>query len=452
MQLKGKKILIFGAGKSGVSATRLLQKQGAEVLLYDGNENLTSDAFKDKINIDQQFTGIFGELPEELLEGVELFIISPGIAVDQPIVDRIRNKNIPIWGEIELAYHFSKGKIIGITGTNGKTTTTALVGEIMKTWYEEVYVVGNIGDPYTDIALETTSKSVLVIELSSFQLETIQEFKPDVSAILNITPDHLNRHHTMDNYIAMKENIARNQTQSEFCVLNYEDEALRSMADRLHTKVMYFSSVRELQNGLFLLEDEIYYAIEGEKQLVCNVNELRIIGKHSYENVMAGVGIAITMGIPLELIKKAITSFQAVEHRIEYVETIQGVSYYNDSKGTNPDAAIKAIQAMKGPTIIIGGGYDKNSDYDNWIKAFNNKVRYLVLLGQTREKIAETAIRHGFTNIIMVDSLQDAVRISAKKAKPGDAVLLSPACASWGMFDNYEQRGRLFKEYVREML
>lgn len=452
MQLKGKKVLVFGAGKSGISATRLLQSQGAEVLLYDGNESLTKEAFQDKINIEEQFIGIFGELPEELLEDVELFIISPGIAIDHPLVDRIKNKKIPIWGEIELAYRFSKGKIIGITGTNGKTTTTALVGEIMKTWYEEVYVVGNIGIPYTDIALETTENSVLIIELSSFQLETIQEFKPNVSAILNITPDHLNRHHTMKNYITMKENVAKNQTYSELCVLNYEDIELRAMADRLHTRVMFFSSERELQNGLFLQGDDIYYALEGEKQLVCNVNELRILGKHSYENVMAGVGIAITMGVPMEQIRKAITSFQAVEHRIEYVETIRGVAYYNDSKGTNPDASIKAIQAMKNPTIVIGGGYDKNNDFDDWIKAFGHKVRYLVLLGQTREKIAETAIRHGFTNIIMVDSLRDAVRISAQKANPGDAVLLSPACASWGMFENYEQRGRLFKEYVREML
>ncbi|HKL80599.1 MAG TPA: UDP-N-acetylmuramoyl-L-alanine--D-glutamate ligase [Mobilitalea sp.] len=452
MQLKDKKVLVFGAAKSGISATRLLQKQGASIILYDGNADLKIEDFNNKFDINKQFTAVFGEFNESLIDTTELLIISPGIAIDHPLVEKFRGKGIPVWGEIELAYQLSRGKIIAITGTNGKTTTTALVGEIMKSYFNEVYVVGNIGNPYTDIAMEATDQAVSVIELSSFQLETIHDFKPEVSAILNITPDHLNRHHTMENYIKMKENVATNQTMSELCVLNYEDAILRGLADRLHTRVLFFSSATKLENGLFLAKEDIFYARDGVNQLVCNVNELQILGTHSYENVMAAVGIAITMGIPMNMIKKAITSFQAVEHRIEYVETIGGVTYYNDSKGTNPDASIKAVQAMKNPTIVIGGGYDKNSEFDDWIEAFGGKVRYLVLLGQTREKIASTAIKHGFTNIIMVDSLRDAVRVSAEKANDGDAVLLSPACASWGMFENFEQRGRLFKEYVREML
>ncbi len=452
MQLKDKKVLVFGAAKSGISASRLLQKQGAFVVLYDGNAKLRAEDFKDKIDIHHNFQAVFGELPEELLPAISLLVISPGIAIDNPVVVKISSMGVPVWGEIELAYRFSKGRIIGITGTNGKTTTTTLVGEIMKTYFPEVYVVGNIGNPYTDIAMEASEQSVSVIELSSFQLETIHEFKPDVSAILNITPDHLDRHHTMETYISMKENVAKNQTMSEVCILNHEDAELRAMAGRLHTKVMFYSSARVLKDGLYLEGDEIYYTVGGEKQLVCNVNELRVLGKHSYENVMAGIGIAITMGVPMELIHKAITSFNAVEHRIEYVETINGVTYYNDSKGTNPDASIKAVQAMKSPTLLIGGGYDKHNEFDEWIEAFGGKVKYLVLLGQTREKIAETALRHGFTNIIMVDDLKEAVKVCAEKAEDGDAVLLSPACASWGMFENYEQRGRLFKEYVRELL
>lgn len=451
MQLKDKKVLVFGAAKSGISATRLLQKQGAFVILFDSNIKLSKNDFEDKFDTEHNFMLVTGALTEELKASIDLLVISPGIPIDHPEVEEIRAKNIPIWGEIELAYRYSKGKIIGITGTNGKTTTTTLVGDIMKTYFEEVYVVGNIGNPYTDTALEATENSVTVIELSSFQLETIEEFKPEVSAILNITPDHLNRHHTMDNYIATKQNITKNQTMSELCVLNYEDEILRTMADRLKTRVMYFSSARELKDGLYLNGEDIIYAQQGVKQLVCNVNELKIFGKHSYENVMAGVGIAITMGIPMEYIKKAITSFQAVEHRIEYVETIKGVAYYNDSKGTNPDASIKAVQAMKSPTILIGGGYDKKSEFDEWIDAFNGKIKYLVLLGQTRDKIAETALRQGFHNIIMAEDLKEAVKICSEKAVPGDAVLLSPACASWGMFENYEERGRLFKEYVREL-
>lgn len=452
MQLKDKKVIVFGAAKSGISATRLLLKQGAFVVLYDSNTKYDNNSFKDDFDTEHNFELVTGSFPEDRIDTIDLLVLSPGVPTDLPIVEFIRSKNIAIWGEVELAYNFTKGKIIGITGTNGKTTTTSLVGDIMKTFFKEVNVVGNIGNPYTDVALSTSDQSITVIELSSFQLETIHEFKPDVSAILNITPDHLNRHHTMDNYIRMKENIAKNQTDNELCILNYEDETLRTMANRLKTKILFFSSVRELENGLYLSADEIIYAKDNEKQVICNVDELRIFGKHSYENVMAGVGIAIAVGVPMDCIKKAITSFQAVEHRIEFVEKIKEVSYYNDSKGTNPDASIKAVQAMKSPTILIGGGYDKKLPFDEWIEAFDGKIKYLVLFGQTRDMIADTAKKHGFHNIIMVDDLKEAVDVSVQKAEPGDAVLLSPACASWDMFESYEQRGNLFKDYVREML
>jgi len=452
MQLKDKRVLVFGAAKSGISATKLLQKQEANVILYDSDTKIKVVDFADKFDIQHRFMLITGKLSEEIMDTLDLVVLSPGVPIDLPEVELMKAKNIPIWGEIELAYRFSKGKVIAITGTNGKTTTTSLAGEILKTYFDEVYVVGNIGNPYTDIALETTENSVVVAEISSFQLETIQKFKPDVSAILNITPDHLNRHHTMETYIQMKENIAINQTMSEYCVLNYEDEVLRQMANRLHTRILFFSSARRLENGLYLEGDDIFYAVNGSTIKICNTNDLKILGKHNYENVMAAVGIAILVGVPMEKIIKAVTSFRAVEHRIEFVETIHGVTYYNDSKGTNPDASMKAIQAMKNPTILIGGGYDKGASFDEWIEAFDGKVKYLVLLGQTKEKIAETARNHGFNNIIMVDDLKEAVNVSAKKAEPGDVVLLSPACASWGMFENYEQRGRLFKEYVRELL
>lgn len=452
MQLKDKKVLVFGAAKSGISATRLLQKQGAFVILYDAKTTYNKDDFKDEFDTEKDFKLVTGSFPEDLITNIDLLVLSPGVPTDLPVVEQIRSKNIPIWGEIELAYNFSRGKIIGITGTNGKTTTTTLVGEILKTFFDDVNVVGNIGNPYTDIAMDTTDKSVTVIELSSFQLETIHNFKPDVSAILNITPDHLNRHHTMENYIQMKENIAKNQTGNELCVLNYEDEVLREMAKRLKTKVLFFSSARELKDGLYLQGEEIIYSKDNKKQLVCNVNELKIFGKHSYENVMAGVGIAIAMGVPMPNIQAAVKAFRAVEHRIEFVETINEVSYYNDSKGTNPDASIKAVQAMRSPTILIGGGYDKKVPFDDLIDAFDGKIKYLVLLGATKNIIADTARKHGFDNIIMTDSLKEAVEVSAKNAQPGDAVLLSPACASWDMFESYEQRGKLFKEYVREML
>lgn len=452
MQLQGKRVLVFGAGKSGISATRLLQKQNSFVILYDSNTELTRKSFEDKLDVENNFLLVTGELTDDLIESLDLLVISPGVALDHPDIVRIQHKNIPVWGEIELAYRISKGKIIGITGTNGKTTTTTLVGEIMNTYFDEVYVVGNIGNPYTDVAMETSEQSVAVIELSSFQLETIHEFKPDISAILNITPDHLNRHHTMENYTAMKENIARNQTMSEVCVLNYEDDILREMGKRLKTRVIFYSSNRPLDDGLYLEGDDIYFSNCGKREFVVNINELKVLGKHNYENIMAATGMSLAIGIPMEFIHTALINFRAVEHRIEYVENINGVTYYNDSKGTNPDASIKAVQAMRTPTIVIGGGYDKHSTFDEWIEAFDGKVKLLILLGQTREQIAETAKSHGFHNIIMVNDLKEAVRISAERAQPGDSVLLSPACASWGMFENYEQRGRLFKEYVRELL
>lgn len=452
MKLKDKSVLVFGAGVSGISAARLLNKVGALVVLYDGKEDIDIKTLEDKLDISNKIEYYFGKFPEEILDKLSLMILSPGIAIDNPIVEMVREKGIPIWGEIELAYRYSKGKIIGITGTNGKTTTSSLVGEIMRSYFSEVFVVGNIGTPYSDIAFETTDDSVTVIELSSFQLETIHEFSPDISVILNITPDHLNRHHTMENYIQVKKNIALNQDKDKLCILNYEDENTKKIASQLKTRLMYFSSEHKLKNGLYLDGDDIIYDKDGTQNLVCNVNELRVLGKHSYENVMAGVCIALELGIPMDLIYKTIREFKAVEHRIEYVDTIDGVSYYNDSKGTNPDASIKAVNAMKNPTILIGGGFDKGSSFDEWVKSFGDKVKCLVLLGDTKEKIAATARKYGFKNIIMVQNLREAVKVSANKAEDGDVVLLSPACASWGMFDNYEQRGRLFKEYVKELI
>lgn len=452
MKLKDKKVLVFGAGKSGIAAARMLQRLGAFLVLYDGNEAIDIGAFEDRLDTSKNLEAYFGEFPMDILGDISLMILSPGISIDHPFVKKIKEKGIPVWGEIELAYRYSKGKIIGITGTNGKTTTTSLVGDIIRTYYDEVYVVGNIGSPYTDIALDSSDESVTIIELSSFQLETIHEFKPDISVILNITPDHLNRHHTMENYIQIKKSITKNQDKNNLSILNYEDKETKKIGEELDIPLVFYSSQHILNYGLYLDGDNILYKKDQIIKLVCNVNELQVLGRHSYENVMAGVAVGIQMGIPMELIYKAITAFKAVEHRIEYVDTINGVSYYNDSKGTNPDASIKAIQAMESPTILIGGGFDKGLVFDEWIKSFGGKVKCLVLMGATREIIADTARKHGFHNIITVNDLKEAVRISAKKAEDGDAVLLSPACASWGMFDNYEQRGRMFKEYVRELI
>lgn len=452
MNLEHKRVLVVGSGLSGIAAVKLLDTIGASIVLFDSNDKVLEQDIRNKLPQNIKFDIILGDLPKEIIKELDYVVLSPGVPTDLDYINYIRSKQIPILGEIELAYQYGKGKIAAITGTNGKTTTTALVGEIMRTYFESVYVVGNIGIPYTDITMNLKESSVVVAEVSSFQLETIIDFKPNVSAILNITPDHLNRHHTMENYISAKANITKNQGEEETCILNYEDEILMKLAKELKTNIFYFSSKTELNTGVYLnKEGYIIYSQDGIKTIICNINELKLLGYHNYENVMAAISIAIKLEVPMDYIYKAITSFVAVEHRIEYVAEKDGVKYYNDSKGTNPDAAIKGIQAMITPTLLIGGGYDKDSDFDEWIEAFEGKVKYLVLLGQTREKIAKTARKYGFKNIILVDTLQEAVDVCRDKATPGDAVLLSPACASWGMFKSYEERGRLFKEYVRSM-
>lgn len=444
-----KKVLVFGSGISGIGACRLLKAVGEDVILYDGNTNLEPGELQKQIG-EAKVEIVLGDLPCEVISTLKYVVMSPGVPTDLPIVNRMREEGLPISGEVELAYTYGKGDVLAITGTNGKTTTTALLGEIMKNYKESVYVVGNIGNPYTVEALNMTEESVAIAEVSSFQLETIHEFRPCVSAILNITPDHLNRHHTMEAYIQAKEDIAKNQTKQDTCVLNYEDEVTREFGKKVCAKVLYFSSQRTLEKGIYLEDGAIVYK-DGEPIEVCRVNELKLLGTHNYENVMAATAMAIAYGVPMDIIRKTVKEFAGVAHRIEFVCEKNGVAYYNDSKGTNPDAAIKGIQAMNRPTFLIGGGYDKDSEYDEWIESFEGKVKQFVLLGQTREKIAATAEKLGFTNVVLVDTLEEAVAFCAKMAEPGDAVLLSPACASWGMFKNYEERGDMFKNYVNAL-
>lgn len=453
MNLDGKKFLVVGTGISGIAAAELLVGQGLAVLLYDGNKDAEAEKIREKSPLLGQVEIRVGELPEEILAGYDIAVFSPGVPIDIPLAAQMRELGMEIWGEIELAYAFEKGRVLAVTGTNGKTTTTALLGEIMEHAGFDVKVVGNIGIPYTSMAAGTTEDSVTVAEISSFQLETVHQFCPQVSAILNITPDHLNRHHTMENYQKAKEQIAANQGEGQYCILNYEDGRLREFSGRIKAKPIFFSSQRELQEGMYLKDGDILWAWEGKAQKVCNVRELQLIGKHNYENVMAAAAMARAAGVPFEKIKEVLVTFQAVEHRIEYVVTKRGVRFYNDSKGTNPDAAIQAVRAMEWPTLLIGGGYDKDSEYEEWINAFGGKVKKLVLLGATREKIRDTAVRLGYPreDIVLAESLEEAVDICYGSAVSGDAVLLSPACASWGMFQNYEQRGRIFKELARAL-
>ena len=451
MNLQNKNVLVFGTGISGIAAAGLLENKGAHPVLFDGNAELEEQAIRAKLPEGSRAEILLGDLTEEQIRSLDLVVLSPGVPTDLPLVNRLREAGLKIWGEIELAYECSRGDVLAITGTNGKTTTTSLLGAIMQHAKESAFIVGNIGIPYTQIVEETKESSVTVAEISSFQLETIEQFRPRVSAILNITPDHLNRHHTMEEYIRVKELITKNQMEEDTCVLNYEDEVLREFGKTLKCQVIFFSSLRTLEKGIYLNGEMIEYNDGSSTTTICSVKELNLPGRHNYENVCAATAMALAYGISLEDIRYVLVRFKAVEHRIEYVTEVNGVVYYNDSKGTNPDAAIKGIQAMDRPTLLIGGGYDKNSSYEEWINAFDGKVRYLVLLGQTKEKIAEAARKCGFEHVIMTESLEEAVAFCAEHAEPGDAVLLSPACASWGMFPNYEVRGKRFKELVYQL-
>ena len=451
MNLDGKKVLVVGTGISGIAATELLHEKGIDTTLFDSNKELDLNKLYEKSAILKEVPMILGELSEQQMGSFDIAVLSPGVPTDLPMVLAMKEAGITIWGEIELAYSFGKGRVVAITGTNGKTTTTALTGEILKNYFDDVRVVGNIGIPYTSEAANMTEDTITVAEVSSFQLETIQNFCPVVSAILNITPDHLNRHHTMEAYIAAKEDITKNQTREQFCVLNYEDEVLRAFGEKCPASVVFFSSRQKLENGFYLEGKDIFYAVNGEAQHMIHVDELNILGNHNYENVMAACAMAIHVGVPMDKIVEVLRTFTAVEHRIEYVTEKRGVKFYNDSKGTNPDAAIQGIRAMNRPTMLIGGGYDKQSEYDEWIEAFDGKVKELVLIGQTADKIEQCAHAHGFMSTVKCETFEEAIQYCYDHAVDGDAVLLSPACASWGMFPNYEERGRIFKEYVHNL-
>ncbi|WP_022761681.1 MULTISPECIES: UDP-N-acetylmuramoyl-L-alanine--D-glutamate ligase [unclassified Butyrivibrio] len=449
----GKNVLVIGTGISGIGSAKLLGKVGAKPVIFDENTKVTVEAVKEKL---AGYEGtepeiIIGELSDEVIKDLVLVVPSPAVPLDSDLILRLKEAGLPIWSEIELAFNFAKGSLVAITGTNGKTTTTTLVGEIMKAHFASTYVVGNIGYSYAERALEMTDDTVSIGEISSFQLEAVENFHAKVSAILNVTPDHLNRHHTMECYASMKENITNNQTKDDTCVLNYDNEYTRAFAERCPAKVVFFSSSGKLDEGFFLDGEDIMLAENGKAEKVMNVHEMNLVGTCNYENVMAAIAMGLAMGVPMDTILGVVRSFKAVEHRIEFVATKNGVDYYNDSKGTNPDAAIQGIKAMCKPTYLIGGGYDKGSEYDEWIEAFDGKVKKLVLIGVTKQKIADCAKKHGFNDYVFMETYEEALKYCSDNAVSGEAVLLSPACASWDMFPSYEVRGQQFKDYVNNL-
>ena len=453
MELKGKRVLVYGAGRSGIGAADLLARIGSRPVLYDEKADIDVDALRQKLAEPKSTEIMTGVYPEEMTGTLDALVLSPGVPCALPVINRIREAGVPVLGEVELAYLQSKGLILAITGTNGKTTTTSLVGEIMASVNPDTHVVGNIGNAYTGEALKTSETSVIVAEISSFQLETIHEFRPHVSAILNITEDHLNRHHTMEEYIRVKELITCNQTEEDVCVLNHEDPVLREFGEKhCPARVFWFSSAEELEEGIFLCGGWICLRMNGKTVKLLETAKLMLPGIHNYENVMAAIAMCISAGVSPDEAVKAALSFKPVAHRIEFIAEKRGVVWYNDSKGTNPDAAIKGIEAMSRPTFLIAGGYDKGSDYSKWIASFGSRVKKLVLEGKTRFDIRDAALAGGVPadNIVVVETMREAMDYCRDPAESGDAVLLSPACASWGEFPNYEVRGDVFREYVQK--
>ncbi len=445
--VSGKNVLVCGAAKSGLSAAQLLINHGANVTVQDLKQSGLEKESEFLESIGAKI--LFGENPDEILGSFDLVVVSPGIPTNLPFFKKADDLDLPLISEFELAYLFSKGDIIAITGTNGKTTTTCLVYEIFKNYNKNTELVGNVGIPFSSKA--DLSTDFIVAEVSSFQLETIEKFHPKIAACLNITPDHLNRHKTLENYILMKERIFENQQPEDFLVLNYDDEVCRKMALKTKSTPVFFSRLNKLKSGVYLDDKEIVYAKDEEHIKILHISELNIFGNHSLENAMAAVAIAICANIPLEIIRTSLKEFQAVEHRIEFVAKINEVSYYNDSKATNTDAAIKALDAMTSPVLLIAGGQDKGADYSEWVAMFNDKVKFVAVIGETSDTIIETCRAFNFNNIEKANSLKTAVELCYNRAEKGDVVLLSPACASWDMFDNYEQRGKMFKSFVKEL-
>ena len=449
---KDKKVLVVGMGKSGVAAVQALLQLEALVYVQDAKE--ASDMEPQLLAFLQgKIQGLYLGQDPDPSQTFDVLVLSPGVSPHMDFIERAKEQGAEIIGELEIAYRVGQGNYVAITGTNGKTTTTTLTGEIFRKSGRRTYVVGNIGVAVISKALSAEEDSWLITETSSFQLETIRDFHPRISAILNLTPDHMDRHETMENYGDAKARIFENQGEGDFLILNWDDPALRKYGEQAKCTLVPFSRKEVLSFGVFVQDGMITVAEgDGRKTALFPVSELQIPGDHNLENALAATGIAWFAGIGAEDIQEVLRNFQGVEHRMEFSGEVDGIRFINDSKGTNPDASIKAIQAVKGPILLIAGGYDKASSFEELIQAFDGRVKELILLGKTAEKIAETARRLGFDRITMVRDMDEGVKTAYQKGSPGDTVLLSPACASWDMYRNFEQRGEHFKECVARLL
>ena len=452
MDLKNKNVLLVGLAKTGVSTIKKLNKLGANIIVNDIKPKEKLEGIIEEIDNLDNIEYVLGKHLENI-ENIDLTIVSPGVPLDLPFIEKIKSEGIKIIGEVELAYKLSKNPtFIGITGTNGKTTTTSLVGEMFKKANKDTYIVGNIGNPVIDTVDLTNESSYLVTELSSFQLESIEDFKPKVSTIINITEDHLNRHHTMENYINAKARVFKNQDKTDFTILNYDDSIVRDLGKNSNGNVLYFSIKEEVKQGAYLdKNNNIVIKVDGKELVLMNKSELSLPGNHNLENAMSSILMAYVLNIDIDVIIDTLRTFKGVEHRLEFVTNKDGIMFVNDSKGTNPDSTIKAITSYEKPIVLIAGGYEKQSDFTEMIKYATKNVKALVLLGQTAEKIETTAKEHGIDNISKVEDMEAAVKKAYEIAESGDVVLLSPACASWDMYPNFEARGLDFKENIYKL-
>ena len=430
---------------SGQSAAKLLCKLGAFVTATDKNPNV-------KLDFDPEALGVtcrFGETPDSFVGDFDLIIISPGISVYAPFVQKANSLNIPVWSEAELASRLCPCPIIAITGTNGKTTVTTIVGEILKICKPNTQVAGNIGIPLTSLLSKLTPDDYLVAEISSFQLETIQTFRPFISAILNITPDHLDRHGSMEVYIEAKKRIYENQRQDEFVVLNYDNPVTKLLTPS--ARIVYFSQKEELAEGVFVKDEWIFANLNGTAEMIAPVKNIKVFT----ENALAATALALLSGAPVAAIRQVLENFEGIPHRLEHVAVVHDVAFCNDSKATNVAAAIKALESFDRPVVLIAGGYEKDADYTELVRLFEEKTSYVVLLGRAGWNIRKVCEDVGFNRyesvIIYEKALELAVEIGYEKASPHQTVLLSPACASFDMYSSYEERGDDFKKHVKNL-
>ena len=439
----GQNVLVIGAARSGIASAEFLAKQDSQVILTDMKEpEDTAHLAEQGINF------IWGEQPNVEQLAPDMIVMSPGVPLSIPPVVYAKAHNILVIGELELAYRHCKAPFIAITGTNGKTTTTTLTGELLKKTGRNVFVGGNIGIPLVSYASELSADDVVVAEVSSFQLETVDTFAPHLALMINLTPDHLDRHGSMDNYLACKANIFANQSPSDYLVLNYDDEALRALAGTSRGKVLFFSQKHILEEGVYLDGDAVVLHIGDTRTVICREDEIAIKGKHNLENAMGAILLAYLSGVSVEDIRDVLKAFQGVEHRLEPVRTVGGVQYVNDSKGTNPDSTIKAVEAFKQPIVLILGGKNKGSDFTELASLVKARVKKAVVLGEAKQAIIKALEDAAFYDYKEADTFEEAVQTAAHLASEGDVVLLSPACASWDMFKSYEERGALFKHIV----